>query len=201
MRPDHAIALVLFILWSLACGWIGYYVTRPAEPVAQVYAPEVRTSPADVALEVKPVAKPSLPAPTPARGGRVVSTTEVAVSGQKPRVRKPPKREHDTGNVSKPATCPTVDDFECPPLDLRLDLIEVDGQQYMAVRGPDGTEVTGQYLPRAPVATVRRNRATLIYTEDATTLTVTRDAGRLSYGLALAQDDRLTAGVVLGVAW
>lgn len=201
MRPDHAIAISLFLLWSLACGWLGYYVTRPAEPVAQVYAPEVRTSPADVALEVKPDAKPSLPAPTPARGGTVVSTTEVTVSGQKPRVRETPKRGHETGNMYTPATCPTADDFECPPLDLRLDLIEVEGQQYMAVRGPDGVEVTGQYLPRAPVATVRRNRATLIRTEDATTVAVTRDAGRLSYGLALAQDDRLTAGVVVGWAW
>ena len=200
MRPDRAIALALFILWSLACGWAGYYVTRPAEPVAQVYAPEVRTSPADVALETKPGAKPTMQAPTKPRGGTVVSTTEVTVSGKAP-VRKTPEIVHEDGDVYTPATCPTAADFECPPVSLRMDLIDVDGQQYMAVRSDDGTEVAGQYLPRAPVAGTRPHRATLIRTEDATTLAVTKDAGRLSYGLAVSQADELQAGIVLGLSW
>ena len=200
MRPDHAVALAIFILWSLACGWAGYYVTRPADPVPQVYAPEVRTAPNDVALEVKPGATPTLPAPTKPRGGTVLSTTEVTVSGKAP-VRKTPEIVHEDGDVYTPATCPTAEDFECPPVSLRLDLIDVGGQQYMAVRSDDGTEVAGQYLPRAAVAGTRPHRATLIRTGDATTLTVTKDAGRLSYGLAVSQSDALQAGVVLGWAW
>lgn len=173
------------------------------EQVAQIYAPEVRTSPADVALEVKPDAKPSLPAPTPARGGTVVSTTEVTVSGQKPRVRKPPKREHDGGDVSM--TCPTADDFECPPLDLRLDLIEVDGQQYMAVRGPDGTEVTGQYLPRAAVAVVRKNKAGIdLYADDTKVIRYQRRVlDRFWAGPAamIEPDGSLVPGITIEGEW
>lgn len=200
MRPDHAVALAILLAWSALCGWLGYRAGLPPDPVPQVYAPEVRTAPNDVALETKPGAKPTLPAPTKPRGGTVISTTEVTVSGKAP-VRKTPKIVHDHGDVYTPATCPTADDFTCPPVSLRMDLIELDGQQYMAVRSDDGTEVAGQFLPRSAVAGTRKHRATVILTEDYTTLTVTKDAGRLSYGLAVSQSDALQAGVVLGVAW
>lgn len=200
MRLDHAIALCILLAWSALCGYGGYLVGTPADPVAQAYAPEVRTSPADVALETKPGATPTMPAPTKPRGGTVISTTEVTVSGKAP-VRKTPEIVHEDGDMYTPATCPTAADFECPPVSLRLDLIDLDGQQYMAVRSDDGTEVAGQYLPRAAVAGTRPHRATLIRTENATTLAVTKDAGRLSYGLAVSQADELQAGVVLGWSW
>lgn len=119
------------------------------EPVAH---PEERTAPHDVALKTDPKAKSPLPAPAKIRGGKVVSTTEVAVSGGVPVRVTPPTAE-----------CLTAADFTCPGALLRLDLIQTDdGQQYMAVRGSDDREITGRYIPMSDVTMPPNKRLTLV---------------------------------------
>lgn len=149
------------------------------ERVAQVYAPEVRTAPNDVALETKPGGKPEQPAPTAARGGKLQSTTEIYIGARTPVLRvnpQPPAADLPgdsparVADVHQPVErkCYQAEDFACPPIDVRLDLRQLDdGQQYMAVRGSDGTEITGQYLPRVAVAVVRKNKAGIdLYADD-----------------------------------
>lgn len=160
-------------------------------------AAEVRTAPNDVALQTVPGAKPALPAPTPARGGKVVSTTEVHVGERKP------VRIADTFQPAK--ECATADGFTCPPLDLRLDLIEVDGQQYMAVRGPDDVEVAGRFLPGSPVAAPQQNSAGVeLFADGSKAFRYERRVlGRFWAGPAglISGDGLLTPGVSVRGEW
>lgn len=194
----------------LAClalgGLIGSAVTdylNDKSRVAQVAAPEHRTAPNDVVLEKLPGTKPKQPAPTAPRGGTTAGTVEVTVAGGTP-VRKTPKIEHEAGDTFDPRTCPTADDFECPPLDLRIDFGEKDGQQWAAVRSSDGSEVTGRFLPAVMAPGIRDERLTAVLDPmaDRYTVAYTRDFGRwfAGGGLQLADGQADPVGVV-GVSW
>jgi len=201
MGRDRLTALAVFLAYTAAAMLAGFLLAEHFnKPVPQVYAPEVRTAPNDLSLETKPGSKPTLPAPSKPRGGKVVSTTEVHVSGQKPVSRV---HEQWTSGPQVSEECKrVVDSLECPPLDLRLDMIEVNGQQYMAVRSPDGTEVTGQFLPNHAVKVAPDKRLTLTAFDGGGLLTLSKDYGHLSAGVAAGSiDGKSYAGLSAGFAW
>lgn len=157
---DSRAALLGFltvIAVSFGAGFLLADHLNKREHVVQVAHPELRTAPNDVALETEPKAKPKLPAPAHPRGGKILSTTEITVSG----------------GVPKPITdtdCPPTD-FICPDALLRLDLMQTDdGQQYMAVRGDDGREITGRLIPMVDVLVPRSNRASIDRYADGSTV-------------------------------
>lgn len=165
--------------------------------IPPVAALEVRTAPNDVVLEVKPGAKPSMSAPTAARGGKVSSTTEITVAGGEPvPVPKPETIGSEPSAVVK--ECLTAEDFTCPPVRVRIDILTLDdGQQYAAVIAPDGNEVTGVHIPLIPAEPTPLNRVGAYIGDGATVLTYTRDWGRrISLGVAATViDGRVTPAV------
>ena len=173
------------------------------EFVAQVAHAEARTAPNDVALETAPGAKVTQPAPTKARGGKTVATTEVTVSGGAPqRVHETLKTEHDGANTL--SGCPTAADFVCPDAHLRLDLVQTDdGQQYMAVRGDDDREIAGRYIPAAAIRIVRSKRITVVGNPGGDVVaTFQRDFGRWSLAAAGWQiDGHPGAGAGGSMSW
>lgn len=189
---DRAIALAIFVAWSVGCAVAGYVYGVRDQSAEPAYREAVSTAPNDVALEVTPGAKPKLPAPSRPHGGKVVSTTEVTVSGGKPVMRDDPAVKE----------CLTTADFECPAVSLRMDMINVDGNDYMAVYGDDGVEVTGRFIPYRKASAVRKQRIVATYSEDLKQVTYLRDYGRLSVGPTVMDlDGRMSAGVSLGLSW
>lgn len=199
-------AAAMLVLACLALGGlIGSALTdyiNDKSRVVQVAAPEHRTAPNDVVLEKLPGTKPKKPAPTVPRGTTTTGTVEITVAGGPP-VRKTPKIEHEAGDTFDPRTCPTAEDFECPPLDLRIDFGEKDGQQWAAVRGPDGSEVTGRFLPAVTTAGIRDERITVVGNPGGDWIaTYQRDFGRWSVaGAGWMIDDKPGAGAGGSFAW
>ena len=151
------IGLLVVVFLSAGAGFLLGDHMAGRDQVAQLPAAEERTAPNDVALRTEPKAKPKLPAPAHPRGGKILSTTEITVSG----------------GVPKPITdtdCPPTD-FICPNAMLRLDLMQLrDGQQYVAVRGDNDREITGRLIPMADVLVPRRNRAAIDRYADGSTV-------------------------------
>jgi hypothetical protein len=191
-------AAAMLVLACLALGGlIGSAVTdylNDKSRVVQVAAPEHRTAPNDVVLEKLPGTKPKQPAPTVPRGGTTTGTVEVTVTP--PAIDLPERRVGDV-------VCP-AERVECPPLDLRIDFGEKDGQQWAAVRSADGSEVTGRFLPAVTTAGIRDERITAVLDPmaDRYTVAYTRDFGRwfAGGGLQIADGQADPVGVV-GVSW
>lgn len=171
--------------WLLLCvlsGLLGFALSGWLDDLArveQVAHGEVRTAPNDVIPATDPGGGPSLPAPTDARGGTQGGVLEIRVA--------PPAVELTERRVGA-VLCP-AERVECPPLDLRVDLLTTaDGQEYVAVRGPDGSEITGRFMPERFGQVMRVRRLTGIYVPGGDwALAGTRDWGRWSYGVAGGQ--------------
>jgi len=160
---DQAKALIglLVVFLSAGAGFLLGDHMAGRDQVAQLPAAEERTAPNDVALRTEPKAKPKLPAPTHPRGGETISVTELHVDGGIP------VQKIDSDTVG----CKTAEDFICPNTLLRLDLMQTDdGQQYVAVRGDDGREITGRLIPFDSVSVPRRNRAAIDRYADGSTV-------------------------------
>lgn len=197
------IGFLVIVAMAFGAGFLLGDHMASGEQVVQQYHPEQRTSPNDVTIEVTPGAKPKLTAPTKPRGGTTVSVTEIRAGGGAP-VLKTPEIELEPGVVyEKGEKCYTSEDFECPGLDLRLDLVQTDdGQQYVAVRGSDGTEIAGRYIPMASVTMPRDKRLTVAALDGGWLATATKDSGRWSGGVAAGEiDGRRYYGLAGGLSW
>lgn len=153
---DARAALIGFLLVVSASFGAGFMLAdhlNSREQVTSAHHDEIRTAPNNVAPEVTPGAKPKQPAPTLARGGKTIGTAELHVT--QPPVIVPERR---VGDVVCPAHTVT-----CPPLDLRIDWNRTDdGGDYVAVRGADGTEITGRYIPAATFPAPPDKRLTVV---------------------------------------
>lgn len=133
-----------------------------------------------VEVERAPAAKPSLPSPKRPKGTKPVGTVEVTVSGGKPVPR-------ETHTVTPATRCLTAEDFACPDVSVRMDLVtEPDGQMVVLLKPQRGHEIIeALHIPSTVVSMARNKRVTVVAGDDAIIGTYTKDYGRWSAGVAV----------------
>lgn len=187
VREVAIVGVACFVLGALGgVGVMAYLESR--DHVAQVYQPEIRTSPSDVAPEVKPNAKPEFKAPTAPRGTTILRTTELTVR----------PTDAPTPTTDTPAECvAAADTFQCPPVRLRLDLGEADGQWRMLARAENGEIMAAQDIPLSAMWSPRSKRITLVGNPDGDIIgTYQQGAGRFAWAVSGWQiDGKPGAGV------
>jgi len=202
MEVICALALGAFAGWTARGEPAGYAVETPRASVTY--------GDGSVLAERAPQAKPSLPAPARPAGSRVTRTEEVTIQPGKP---IPRPLSHPAGNSTLPRVnstlprvdCPTAEDFTCPPINVRLDVLEMpDGTTRVTGRTDTGDFLAFRDIPMGKTKVAMRNHlvAVLEPQEDLHSLTFLRDIGRITLGAGLTHDaGQLLPTVAAGWSW
>lgn len=180
------IALTIVFLLGGLVGALFYREFLAAEVVAvhEGSAPPISMADDSEVLTRDPSAKLDTPAPIRPPQHTVVRTAEVTV--KPPAVQLPERR---VGDVICPA-----ERIECPPVDVRFDLLRgPDGGYRVQVSAPDAEILGGVDVPREPVYALRKrpNSVTLLGGEDLRGAVYLREHGRLAFGGGAVQVDDL----------
>ena len=161
-----------------ALGSIAGWVARgaPAEYKIETPAPSVHYADGSVLGERAPQAKLEFTAPAKPQGSRVVRVEEIEIQPGKPPEPTP----------ATPAECAkAAATFTCPPIRLRLDIVETtDDMIRVAAKTDDGTITTFRDIPFGKTAVAMRNHLILIGDpkHEKAGGVYLRDFGRLSFG-------------------
>lgn len=193
-------ACLMAVICALALGALAGWTARgaPAEYAVETPQASVTYSDGSVLAERAPQAKPSMPAPTRPAGSRVTRTEEVTIQPAGPVAKPQP--------AGKPEqACKTAEDFTCPPINVRLDVLEMpDGTTRVTGRTDTGDFLAFRDIPMGKTKVAMRNHlvAVLEPQEDLHSLTYLRDMGRLSLGAGLTHDaGQLLPTLAAGWSW
>ena len=189
---DAAIAIVFLVTFVMVGVCIGYLLWgRQDEAVTEGHATPIQMDDGSLVASREPDAKPSVPEPKHPEGMTPVTTVEGTVAGGKP-VQKP-VQPGDT-------ICKTSDDFTCPTVTVRIDLLRDPQGTYRAqITSSTGEVLDGVDIPREPIMRPIRRNWTVGLERDSDGRSgafVAREFGRLSVGVSANQD---TATARVGV--
>ncbi len=166
--------IIGFLIWG-----------QQVETVTEWHATPIQMADGSVVVSREPGAKPTVPDPEKPKGTTVVRTIEATVNGGGP-VLKPiearePKEE-----------CYSAQDFTCPPVTVRIDLLRDDYGTYRAqVSSNTGEVLDGVDIPREPVQVLVQRKWVAGYErrdDGRSGIFVARDVGRIQLGASATQD-------------
>ena len=199
---DLAVAgLIIAILVAIGI-CIGYLVWgNQAETVTEDYAPQHEMADGSVVASREPDGKSSVPEPVHPEGHKVVRTVEATVIGGKP-VQKPDIPGIVDTVQKNSGSCPTADDFTCPPVAVRIDLLrDTAGGLRAQVSSNTGDVLDAVDIPREPIIRLKSRPWAAGYEQDSDGRRgafIARDFGRITIGASLSTD---TATARIGWRW
>ena len=181
-RHSAMACAIVIVLVGLGVA-LGYLIWgRQSDTIVEGYAHQVNMDDGSVVLSREPDGKPDVPEPAHPAGTKVTRTIEATVSGGKP-VQKP--------DTEPNTACLSAQDFTCPPVTVRIDLLRDKHGTYRAqVSSNAGEVLDGVDIPREPVTIAKRLPWAIGYQRDLDGVHgvyLTRDIGRIEVGASITQ--------------
>ena len=192
--------LILSLTLAFGAGFFFNDYLGSREEVAPTYRAGKVHKEGTVEIARVPYEKPKFKAPINPKKSKQVATVELEIQPDDP-VLKP--RTVDTYPVVK--ECLTVADFMCPPVKLRLDLNELDGQHVVTAKAQNGQIMDSIHIPYQNGRLPKDKHIVGTYAQDgAYTVVAMKDVfgGRIALGGGIAASDgRLDPLLAVQYSW
>jgi len=187
-RADMYMALGILLFYTALIVCACYLIWgRQVDIVPETYLPQMNQDDGSVVLSREPDAKPTVREPVRPKGHKVVRTIEATVGGVEP-VRKPATVSDGEPNTE----CLSAQDFTCPPVTVRIDLLRAPDGTYRAQASTDkGLVLDGVDIPKEGAIVPKRLPWAIGYQRDldgVQAVYLTRDIGRIEVGASITQD-------------
>ncbi len=186
--------LILSLTLAFGAGFFFNDYLDSREEVAPTYRAGKVHKEGTVEIARVPYEKPKFKAPINPKKSKQVATVELEIQPDKPRV------IHTYANQ-----CLTASDLECPPVKLRLDINELDGQHVVTAKTESGTILKSVHIPYQNSRLPKDKHIVGTYAQDGSyTVVGLKDflGGRIALGGGIAASDgRLDPLLAVQFSW